>query len=81
MKAAPAGNFDGNAVNATIAPGKRVLINRRPELGGKARFQGRTGTVERENSVAAGWWYIKLDLTKRAKESTELFHASDLEIT
>lgn len=47
---------------------------------GKPKCPGRRGTIERENSIAPGYWYVALAETGRAKCKVELFDERDIVI-
>lgn len=63
-----------------IRPGQIVTIRRDQDRLGKPKYPGRVGFVDRENSVASGWWYIKLTANSKSKETIELFHENDFDV-
>lgn len=67
----------------TIAIGARVAVKREQNRIGGPHYPGRTGIVIRENTCgcsSGGYWYVRLDATRRAKERVELFGAGELEL-
>lgn len=62
-----------------IKPGISVEITKnQPHRMGKAKNPSRRGIIERENSIAPGYWYVNLEATNRAKATTELFEERDM---
>ncbi len=47
---------------------------------GKPKCPGRRGTIQRENSIAPGYWYVALAESGRAKATVELFDERDVVI-
>lgn len=70
------------AESASITVGAKVVIRHMPNLG-RPHYPGRTGVVIEENicgRASGGYWYVRLDATRRAKERVELFCTRELEL-
>lgn len=69
--------------SAVVTIGTRVRVKREKVLLCGPRYPGRIGTVVAENEFgrsSGGLWYVRLDETKRARESTQTFFTSELDI-
>lgn len=71
------------AESISIAIGARVVVKREQNLLSGPHYPGRTGVVIEENicgRASGGYWYVRLDATRRAKERVELFCTRELEL-
>jgi hypothetical protein len=68
---------------STLVPGSQVVVKKPVLPHEKSRYAGRSGVVVRLNGNShprkdTGLWYVRLDATDRAIETTETFWGSQL---